>query len=117
MHKSQEHLANYWKQRALSAEISAKINTPTNLGKDREISTLVERLNAIENSRSWKLTAPLRRVIEKLHNIRHGTPKLDDDDQLEINDDSTLKLLQFADSTSMEHWCERLNTTPPKGRS
>jgi len=74
----------YWRQRALSAELSNQIlkaqlarpplpQTPHDHG--REINALVERLNAIESSRSWKITAPLRNIVEVLLYRRGPTVK------------------------------------------
>lgn len=70
----QEERANYWRKRALLAEFSRKHEVPPVLHLETEMAALRTRLNAMENSRSWKLTAPLRSITEWLINMRRKSP-------------------------------------------
>lgn len=65
----------YWRRRAIISELRRKIETPAVLDGSREIEALRSRLHAIETSRSWKLTAPLRALTERVAGIRRRVSK------------------------------------------
>ena len=105
----------YWKHRALSAELSAKLNHPSLTEKDKQIAALQQRLIEIENSRSWKITSPLRRLIEKYHNLRRirmpHAPAKHAEASVETSRARENALTQFSSPEALEKWSTLLSAT------
>ena len=95
----------YWRRRALAAELSIRFlnlqllrgSEPTFVANhDRDIVALVERIEAIENSSSWKLTAPIR-YLGELVRVRKNVFVLP------TTFASALSRRLFASNTNTEH--------------
>ena len=107
--KSSKEEIRYWRQRALAAEVSAKLVSPAILDSAREIEALRRRLEEIERSRSWKVTKPLRWAAERISSLRRrmSEPSNEDAVSTRLEIDQRIEILsQFSPAASRSAFAE-----------
>lgn len=106
--------AAYWRKRALIAELTRRLEEQPVQNHHQEIEALRTRLVAIEASRSWKLTAPLRTATEMIYGMRRRRKQSTDPVRREIAKDEIQQriatLIQFADKEALADWKALLNS-------